>query len=520
MEKKFEQLIKYHDQPEYNREQKYTINRLPMKIRHSILYTLIIAICWTNSIAQDRASLILDLKKAKVNYEHALNKLENDTKLLTEKAISQMEFSRSKNGLLSAEVEYQKLMLRLISEQSYIIVEKAIKYQTSSGDKRVKVTIRSSMEGNQDYLRQFKEHIDLFTPEMKSGKTYNIFVSLNSLTDKTIIGSPYEIRIPSLGLGENYDVDFRLLKDAESLQVLLNYNNKREEKNIFLEKDASTNFIDITSTQFSQEADLGSNANFDLSLERFSSSDDAFKLIVVNLPPQISYSFEDAETEARLSHLKFNQGDNLRELSLKTYLPEIDDEKVAIDKSIVFYALVIAGDHYKQIEENPYKVYSEEELNEIQGGKIKLELIPRGVGKLEIKTKSLYHELSVGEDIKTVLTIKNCGTRRVDNIKVETTNPMDWVSTISPILIRSLAPEEEVTIELQITPPLSVNVGAQEVKIKTEAYADNRRVNTEDKTLRIQVNAKTNILGTIILIVLLLGIIAGVIIFGIKFSKR
>lgn len=494
--------------------------KIIMKLKIAALNFFLIISFVISSIAQDRATLILDLKKARVNYEMAKNKFENNTKMLKEKAISQMEYSRSKNELLSAEVEYQKLMLKLISAQSYIVVEKAVKYQTPSGDKRVRVTIRSSMEGNQDYLGQFKEHVDLFTPEMRSGKTYNIFVSLNHLEEKIIIGSPYEIRVSSVGLGETYDVDFGLLKDVESLQVLLNYNNKKEEKNIFLEKDASTNYIDVTSTQFSQEADLGSNTSFDLSLERFSSSDDVFKLMVVNLPRQISYSFEDSETGARLSNLRFNQGVNLRKLSLKTFLPERDDQDVVIDQSIVFYAIVVAGEKYKQFEKDPYKTYTGQELTEIQGGKIRLELIPRGIGKLEVRATNLYHEITVGEQIRMNITIKNHGTRRVDNIKIETDNPLNWVSDITPALIRSLEPGQEEKIELLISPPADVNVGAQEVKIKTEAFADNRRVETNDRTIRIQVNARPNVFGTIILIVLLLGIIVGVVVFGIKISKR
>ena len=101
---------------------------------------------------EDQASIILDLKKARAAYEIAKQKLENDKKLYENKAISEDEFSRSKNEVLSSEVEYQKLILRLISQQSYIIVEKAVKYQTPAGERRVRITLRSTMEGNQEYL--------------------------------------------------------------------------------------------------------------------------------------------------------------------------------------------------------------------------------------------------------------------------------------------------------------------------------------------------------------------------------
>jgi hypothetical protein len=485
-----------------------------------ILLLIVLTGSLLSGYPQDKATLILDLKKARVAFDVAKNKFENDKKLLEEKAISIMEYTKSKNELLGSEVEYQKLILKLVSQQSYIIVEKAVKYQTPNGSKHVKITLRSTMEGNQDYLSQFKDHYDIFTPEMRTGKTYNIFVSLNDLVDKIIIGSPYEIRIPSIEQGKSVNVDFVLLKDVENLQVLLNYNNKKDEKNVFLEKDASTNFIAITSSQFSQEVDLGSNATFDLALERFSTSDDVYKLLVVNLPKQISTNFLDTESGARLSQLRFNQGVNLRKLSLKAYLPERYDSDVIIDKPITFYALVVSEKGFEQFEQKKNHCFTDEELKMMQGGKIKLELIPRGVGKLEVRATNLYHEISVEDSVKLNFTVKNYGTRRIDNIKVETDNPLNWTSTIEPSLIRMLDPEQEVKVKVTIILPSDVSVGTQEVKIKTEAFANNRRVETDDKTVRIQVNAKTSIWGTLLLVLLLIGMIVGIVVFGIKMSKR
>jgi len=63
-------------------------------------------------------------------------------------------------------------------------------------------------------------------------------------------------------------------------------------------------------------------------------------------------------------------------------------------------------------------------------------------------------------------------------------------------------------------------VGAQEVKLKTEALADNRKVASEDKTIRIQLNARTSLFGTLALILLLIGIIGAIVWFGIKLSRR
>lgn len=500
---------------------KFSFNIHPKNHTVFLMTSLLSAffICSPVHAQEDQASLILDLKKARASYEIAKQKYQNDEKLLKEQAISEDEYNQTKNELLTAEVDYQKLILRLISQQSYVIVEKAVKYQTGKGDRRVKVTLRSTMEGNQEYLNQFQEHFDVFTPEMRSSKIYNIFISLVNLEDETIISTPYELRIPNIEIGGRVVADFGLLKDVESLKVSLNYSGKKDSKSIYLEKDASANVVDIVSTQFSQEADLGSQATYDLSLERFSISDDVYRLLVVNLPRQISYDFIDSDSKARLSQIKFTQGVNIKNLSLRINLPERDDEDVVIDKPLGFYALVMTNEQFNQLDLSDSD-YDEKNIDNLSGGKVRLEIIPRGVGKIEVRVANLFHEITAGDEINLNITVKNSGTRRLDNIRISTDHPLHWSAVLEPDLIASLEPEKEEDIRLLITPPQDVGVGAQEVKIKTEALADNRRVETEDKTMRIQVQAKTPVLWTVFLVLLLIGLLTGIVVFGIKISKR
>ena len=446
------------------------------------------------------AALLLDLRKTRADYEVAKQKFENDTKLFEEKAISANDYNRSKNELLSKEVDYQKLILQLISQQSYITVERAVKYQDKRGNRKVKITLKSALEGNEEYLSQFQDHFDVFTSEMRSGKIYNIYVSLVDNETKTIIGSPYEFRVPSIELGNLADADFELLKDAENLTVSLNYNNRKDEKNIYLKKDASANQIDIASMQFSQEADLNSKASYDITLERFSTTDDVYRLEVKNLPRQITYDFTDGGS--KVTQIRFAQGINIKKLSLQVYLPERDDEQVVIDKPIKFQVEAINS------------------TNGESAGSEQLEIIPRGKGKIEVRANNLYHETTTGKEITMDITIRNGGSRRLDNIRIATEKPLGWETIIEPALISSLEPEKEERVNITIIPPKNGGVGAQEVKIKTEAMADNRKVDTEDKTIRIQVNASTSLWGTFGLILLLLAFIGGIIWFGMKLSKK
>jgi len=467
---------------------------------------------------EDEASLLLDLKKERAEFEVAKQKFENDSKLYDEKAISLNDLNKSKNELLSREVNYQKLILKLISQQSYITVEQAVKYQNERGDRKVKVTLKSALEGNEEYLNQFQDHFDVFSPEMRSGKIYNIYVSLVDNESKTIIGSPYEYRIPFIELGKTGIADFELLKDTEALTVSLNYNNKKDEKNIYLKKGGSSNVIDIAAMQFSQEVDLGSNTTYQLSLERFSTSDDVYRLIVLNLPRQITYDFTDAGS--KVSQIRFAQGVNVKQLSLQIYLPDRDNEQIVIDKPIHFQALALTNEEYKKIEGKDLSTLSVADLKAAISGSEQLEIIPRGRGKIEVRANSLYHEITTGKEVSMEITVRNGGRRRLDNIKVNAEKPLGWQTVITPDVIHSLEPEKEETVNIRIIPPKDGGIGAQEVKIKTEAMADNRKVETEDKTVRVQVSAATSVIGTILLILALLGFVGGIIWFGMKLSKK
>ena len=163
---------------------------------------------------------------------------------------------------------------------------------------------------------------------------------------------------------------------------------------------------------------------------------------------------------------------------------------------------------------------TQKEIDQIQAGKIRLELIPKGVGRITVRALSLYHEIKTGDSLSMKITVMNDGTRVLDNIKITTENPLNWKTVIEPDVIATLAPGKENEVLLSILPPDDVNVGAQEVKIKTQATANNRTVETEDKTVRIQVEARTPIFGTIMLILLLVGILIGIVVFGIRLSKR
>jgi len=298
------------------------------------------------------------------------------------------------------------------------------------------------------------------------------------------------------------------------------YGDKSDSKTIFLQKDESANRVLITSDQFSQEADLGSRANYGITLELFSRMENAYKLDVLNLPQQITFDFFESSSNARLSQVQFSQDINSRKLSLAIYLPDrYDSTSFIIDKPISFYAVALP----QTVMENPLqrnKTYSQADLNKMNISYIKLELIPRGVGRIQVRATNFYQEIKPDEKVQMSLTIYNDGTRRLDNIKVQTDVPLNWISSVVPDLIPSLMPGKEEIVAVTITPPADINVGDYEATIKTESFASNRKVESEDKKIRIHIASSSNIFGTAILIILLIGMLLGIVIFGVRLSRR
>jgi uncharacterized membrane protein len=156
----------------------------------------------------------------------------------------------------------------------------------------------------------------------------------------------------------------------------------------------------------------------------------------------------------------------------------------------------------------------------LKAGNVKLELIPRGVGKIEVQAVNLYHEIKVGESVSMEVRIKNDGTRKLNNIRVLTDLPLNWRSEIQPDLIAALEQGKDEVVTIKFLPPADVAVGDYEPKIKTECSADNRKVDSEDKIVRFNVASKTNVVGIILLVVLLVGLLVGIVVFGIKLTRR
>jgi CHASE3 domain sensor protein len=58
------------------------------------------------------------------------------------------------------------------------------------------------------------------------------------------------------------------------------------------------------------------------------------------------------------------------------------------------------------------------------------------------------------------------------------------------------------------------------VRIQTTSLSDDQPIRAEDKTVTVQIEQEANVLGTAIIILLIVGLVVGIVIFGIKLSRR
>ncbi|MCX6572223.1 MAG: NEW3 domain-containing protein [Candidatus Aminicenantes bacterium] len=469
---------------------------------------------------QDSQSMkLLRLKSAQLSLELKKADFNRYLKLKEDGLTSEADFAQRQTSYLQAQVDYQQALISFMGSEARISVASAVKFQDGSGKKFVRVTLRYASKELKELANLKISAEELFPLDfMKEIK--DVYVSL--LTEGKIISDPYEKSIASMPIETERDVTFQLLKDVENLDVNISYSGKTEKTSVYLQKGVSANIVTVNSAQFSQEADLESTATYDLSLEKFSGEANVFKLEAIDLPQQITYEFSDPTTSARLSQIKFSEGITSLKLQLKLYLPKNPDDRVVLDKPLEFFVLALDNDQTLKLRalETAGVGIGPKEIESLKAGSVKLELIPRGVPKVEVQAVNLYHEIKAGDNISMEVTIRNTGTRKLNNVRVYCDLPLNWRVEIKPDLLPTLEQNKDEVVSIKFLPPAGVSVGDYEPKIRTDAVADNRRVESEDKIVRIHITSKANVLGIGALVLLLVGLLVGIVVFGIKLTRR
>lgn len=406
----------------------------------------------------------------------------------------------------------------LLFEQQFVSIRKALKTQDDDNVKRVLVTLENTTSATEEFSQIVNMEDQLFR-SLQPDVIHNVYVSLSN-DDGAIISSPYEIKIDRLKSGEPVTVDFDLLQDLDEVTVNIIYGNgaSRNPK-VFLEKDASANKVLIQSERFSQEVELGNSATYGLGLELFSGLDDTYKLEVVNLPASVTRYFNEQGEQGRISQIKFTESKNTIRANLQVSLPDRPTADVPMDQPIDFYVMAVPVTKLDKFASHQ-GMWTEEDIRALDVGFVRLEMIPRGVGRLVIKAPQLYNELESEGPVEFTFEVVNEGTRRLDNIEFEVNAPFQWEKRIEPNVIPELGIREEITVRMFLYPPTDISVGRYETRLRSTSLSDNQPINAEDKTFTVQVAAQANVFGTAFILLLIIGLVSGLVVFGIKLSRK
>lgn len=468
--------------------------------------------------ARDDSYPLLGLKRAKSTYDRAANELARKRELWDKELISAEEFDSALNTFQDAEVNYQQSLLVLLFEQQFVSIKRALKTQGDDNVKRVRVTLENTTSATEEFAQIVNMEDELFR-SLQPDEIHNIYVSLSN-DDGAIISSPYEIKIDQLKSGKPVTVNFDLLQDLDEVTVYIIYGNgaSRNPK-VFLEKDASANKVLIQSERFSQEVELGNSATYGLGLELFSGSDDTYKLEVVNLPASVTRYFNEQGEQGRISQIKFTESKNTIQANLQVSLPDRPTNDVIMDEPINFYVMAVPVTKLDQFSEHRGE-WTEEDIRALDVGFVRLEMIPRGVGRLVIKAPQMYNELEGDGPVEFTFEVVNEGTRRLNNIEFELSAPFKWEKRIEPAVIPELGIREELTVKMYLTPPEDISIGRYETRLRSTSLSDNQPVNAEDKTFTVQIAAQANVFGTAFILLLIIGLVSGLVYFGIKLSRK
>lgn len=313
----------------------------------------------------------------------------------------------------------------------------------------------------------------------------------------TAIGSPYERRIESFDAGDRvHDLEYRLLRDVDAVVVSLAAGGRVEERKVWLEADA-TGAVIVQGRPFSLEADLGSEATYDLTIERFGRGDEPMRLFVEGLPPEIAAVFTDQATGTRIGQLRLAPDEHQRRVRLSLVLPAGDASSLTVDSAYRFTAVAAprGGEASGRAPRNGTTPW-----RSAGAGVVELELVPRGVGRGELRAVNLFHETAAGAPLSVDVGIRNAGSRSIEQLRLRSDLPPGWTLAASPGELHDVQPGGEQPVALTVTPPADTELGDYELRLSVEGTSGRTRIASDPTVLRVRIRSSRSRIAVVMLI--------------------
>ncbi len=501
----------------------------PPSASHARWPALFLAVLWLCAVgfrqeSPAQSERILELERRHVLLKEAQGALDRKQELRRQGLISESELEAARTALELAELDYRHSLAAMMVVRPRVSVVRALKRSFSDGRKVVVLTIQVFLPAPSAPLVASALEAQPEGP----GAIDDIFISLKhtgapgaldeATTRGTTIALPYEFRLAKPKDGDRRQIEFQLLRDVSSVTVSISGRDRVQDIDVQLEKAETDVPLTLSASQVSQEADWGGQLSYDLRLERAGVETQTFQLRVLNLPRQVSWSFFVPGEEARVSQVGFPPGVTEQRLGLRLFLPDRGDDDIRVDQPLHFWVVGLGEADRDSFPES--RSYSDAEVLSGRAGRVRLEVIPRGVGRLDIVAPTLFLKTHPGEAAVANLTVRNFGTRSLDNVQIHQEAPLNWKAEVTPNLIRELDLQKEENLSLKVTIPADAPQGDYEVRVRAEGRASGHSLPAEVKIFRVSVVARPNLSATLALVAGVLALVAGLLFFGLRLTRR
>lgn len=438
------------------------------------------------------------VKRARLVLEEAQADFDRAQALLNDGLLSTADFQRKELALRAARLSYEEALLGTEGQRFRIRLMRALKAQRDRG-KVVRVVLLAEPRPKEGNLVSD----EVFEP-------LRVFLSVRD--GEVIVGRPYEQAVDLREPSREAVAEFELLRDIEEATISWKRNGRVEEVRVVLEKDPGSHSVSLESDHFSQEADLGAEAAYDLRLEGFAADDRSYRLVTVGLPAEIRAEFVEPATKAKLSQVRFGAGSRARSLNLTLLLPRQTTTAVQVDQPILFWAVALdqASPEARTERLTEEQVRARQARGSFPGGVLALELLPRGLPELKVAVSQLFLEAQPGETYTIPVQLKNGGTRQLEGLRLAVDLPTRWRWRAQPPEVPLLGPGRETRVDLFLSVDPEALAGEQEVKLRFDRGVHSGRNEVDEKVVRVRVAPPFNPWSVVLLGGLLFAVVAGI----------
>ena len=490
-----------------------------MKCHPRLLLTLLLASA-TSAAAQgsvfnprDDHFVFLGLLRARAEYVRASAELGRIASLADRGFASQSERQAREADYERARVDYMQQALAAVSATAHIAVVRAIRTPTKDDGTSVSVVLQH-VGGSSDELAKLRGSLDsALSAELRPDVIENVYVSLKNEpgVQGAAIGIPYEHHVAGVTRGQSVHLDFRLLRKTDDVTVMLTYAGRTEERKVVLDDQTGPGTVTIQSTQFSQEAELGGEAVFDLHLTRFAGSGhNSFSIVVESLPAEIVYEVRDPVSRARVGRIRFGDTERERAVQFIVQLPRRETSAIRAGQSLRF-GIALVEDDSPSVRNGSRSA---------RVGATRLEIVPRGVPKVDLRAANLYLEAALGDSLTVTFSVENTGSRNIAGLNLVAEVPAGWRYAADPNGPLALAAGDRTDIRVRLQPAPNTSAGDYEARVRLETTGSTKVAESDEQVVRMRLTRRRGGLWMIAGVLTTLLILSGVVWMTVRLARR